>query len=365
METGITGTEGIHEKVVPDIGKQDVTEIIAMPLIDAHVMRSDILSYINGALTKSVVITPGKASYDEAQIIANMVFHFTNDFHVLSGKYKNFSVDASIGSIFVHQRPYVKITKSPCNIGKSIEIGDLLLFKHRTQGSPVWKRSSLLLQAKRTNSLHDTPGNLDQHCLYVCWPEFEYVNRKDFPIPARKVTGPLLSKGSKYLYIQSQNRLFGGLPWCCGTCLHCSRNCSTATLEATPINSVNPNGLMNPRCFVSDLYDFMFGNAGRPFFYGHKGIGWSRVMTDLIDVTAKNIVNKMKIAGATNGARGQGVLSFCVGTPILTRLKPRQLTWCCGAYNADSPPEVPGFDEYDEEEKGISIIEFKFIETEN
>lgn len=335
-----------------------------MGLIDAHAMRQDIVSYINGVISKSVIKTQ-KNTYDEAQIIANMVFYFANEFRLLSEKYKGYGVTACIGSVFVHQRPYITLTGTPCKRNQRIEIGDLLLlFKHRTKDSAQWRRSSLLLQAKRALSLEDNPGNKDQHCLYAYWPKFEYANKKDFPDTVREVTGPLLNKGSKYLYIHDKGDIFD-CPLCCFCFSKCFYSCSTVTMEAVPTSVDNSTGLINPRCFTSELYDFMFGNAGRPFFYGARnGKGWSRVMTDLIDVTAKQTVGKMGTAGATNSARGQGVMCYLSGDAAVTGSNKIQFAHSASD-SSHEPPWPPPEKELNHEPeygRGISIVEFAFID---
>ncbi len=338
-----------------------------MSIEEAHEHRTKILKVITEALYKAFK----DKSQDERQLIANLAYYLPSILNrQLSGIFSPYGISFRAGGVFVHGHPYVTTPNFPKPKPRSVEIGDILLLTTLKRGNGTVSRTALLLQAKKSKA-PAKPDNPNQHHLYAFWPEFEYVratpalNRKK-----RKITGPLLYQGAKYLLVGQATPLFLQRCLNCVSCLcdHCYHLKNIYNSGLTTTQPYLPD-LGGYACFICELYDFIFGNAGRPFVYQppDNNINWDQVITDLMTVTAKRASIYVKRASKGKGLRGQGLFFLAgdlsnslggqlnISKSLITRRSKK-----------DGPPEIPLEDFPDEMEDGggISIVEFTMEETE-
>ena len=124
------------------------------------------------AIGKSLSKALKDYSQHEPQLVANIVWHITNQLNRITF---NNGLEIQTGGIFVHQQPQVKCIDFPEDSPGSVEIGDLLFLRTEKRNGVVCSRSALLLQAKKIRSIPASPDNKNQHHLYAKWPPFEYV----------------------------------------------------------------------------------------------------------------------------------------------------------------------------------------------
>jgi hypothetical protein len=287
----------------------------------------------------------------EPQIVANLVWSLPraiNDIANLAG----WALQSS--GVFVHAQPFVKCEDFPDSSSSSVEIGDLLLLRTEVHGTQVTGRRALLLQTKKVSGFPVKPDNENQLHLYATWPSFEYVrSTTDLNGKKRHITGLDLYDASRYLLIA--DHVHSSPRYC-----HLIYPHHCCVLTASP---TMPE-LSHYRCFVSELIDFLLGDAGKVFNTPPpaRTRNWDRVIEDLINVTAKRVSVFMgRAAGSTTLARGQG-LFFLSGVQLANQ---GILYGLLGDEHSldentnDGPPRVPAERMWvDNQSDGISIIEF-------
>ena len=323
-----------------------------MALEHLHEKRRDILDAIESAIIKAL----SDCSQHEPQLVANLVYHIPRAINEAAKEWKKAAgVDIRSGGIFVHQTPKVKVRNFPENGSKSVEIGDLLFLMTHKRWNGTIDRSSLLFQAKKAKRIPTDPDNMNQHHLYAYWPEYEYVRSgPSLNGRKRKVTGPHLYAGAKYLILCIDD-IFNHPCWV-------DKQIDRYVFCASPAVTAHPSypKIYRYSCFICELYEFIFGNTGRVFTCkpGKNNTNWDQVMTDLIEETAiKSMPKTTKVPGS-EGKRGQFIefvtgemISFLSGNLAMQE-------WNSEASGIDGPPEVPGREFDGGDGNGISIIEF-------
>lgn len=333
-----------------------------MSLQEAQKERSKII----GIIEKTVYTALSDITKTEPHWVANLVFYLSDMVNNrLRKMFNDYGIQVKSGGIFVHQQPQVKCNNFPKKSPNAVEIGDLLLIVTHKLSNGTLSRNALLLQVKRMRDWPPKTDNPNQHHLYAYWPEFEYVRST----PAlnghkRLVTGPHLYNGAKYLLIgggiQELNllrKMFDCQLCCCFIEYSESSECNAVTAYPSKPHLSGFNYL------TCELYNLLFGNAGRSFIYqpSNNNINWDQVITDLIDVTSH------RISSYTKGPRGKGDLScflvgdissVLVGSRIETDLNE-------SVERGDTPPQITESSEEDieSENRGISIVEIYIDET--
>jgi hypothetical protein len=230
----------------------------------------------------------------EPDFVASLILNGTR---ILS-KGWNLALDPchlSVTGVYCHQSP--KVTFQDMN-KTSCELGDLLWCHVHTDRDGRSFRNAILYQAKVSHEQpYKSPRGDDQYRLYSTWPEFSYVNR---PLHGqiRKVTPSTFRRGGQYLLIDDrppQNPLsglqnvFGTYP--IGSCLACNPIDDHAPLE-------------------EELTQSLLFLAGDPFddyqtVEAGNGIGWSRVVWDLLKLAAEKAYRRKNI-GIGSGPRQTG-----------------------------------------------------------
>jgi hypothetical protein len=318
-------------------------------------MKWSIDPYCKAELIRAVYSTINGACYNtsatEPQIVANLVWQLPraiNDMATLTG------LALRSGGVFVHAQPFVKCKNFPASSPSSVEIGDLLLLRTEMYRGQVSDRRAMLLQAKKVSGFPAKHDNANQFYLYNNWPTFEYVrSTKYLNGKKRQVTGLDLYDASRYLLIADHvysSQRYGHLIF--------PHHCYVLTASPTMPD------LSHYRCFVSELIDFLLGDAGKAFSSPPpaRTRNWDRVIEDLINVTAKQVSVYIKRAAASTAqARGQGLLFF---SDVQQTTDGYLHTLLDGKY-----PEYENMNEVlfqvpaewtdgDNESGGISIIEF-------
>jgi hypothetical protein len=217
----------------------------------------------------------------------------------------------------------------------------------------------MLFQAKIFKNLPVKPDNPDQYHLYAYWPPFEYTRSSKLNRAQRHIFGPDIHGGTKYLLIRKSDDVHGdeyccSLFGCCSCMPYLRRNC---LLSAQP----TPTALSHYRCFVSELIEFILGDAGKAFKTPHANDkNWNRVIKDLTDETgACASVFMGHASGCPAIDRRGNTLVFSRGSRDgLSFLS--EDSWDAIADRNEAPPEVPAnrSSDDDDERSGISIISF-------
>lgn len=213
----------------------------------------------------------------EPELVANLAYNIPK---CLNGITLG-NVSFLVGSVFIHQKPYVKNISNPSSWKSDyVELGDLLLINNLVENNETIQRTALLMQAKKflknaKNSIK--PDNPDQLDLYSNWPKFEYIrcrklNGQKRYIDCKKETD--IFNGAKYLLINKRKGLLGDYV-------------SDPTMPT----------LTRFKPFYSELFDFITGNAGKEFIqlgFGSGDIGWSRVIYDVIyNISSQKLSRKI------------------------------------------------------------------------
>ena len=302
---------------------------------DQQMLAFALQTAINSAITKGT---------SEPDVVARLTYLIPKN---VNGLKLRAAVNIKVGSVFIHQTPKVKFSGMVAQ--KYIEIGDLLLINKYINGSKI-TRKAMLYQAKIFKKLPVKPDNINQHELYQNWPDFEYVNSTALLNgQKRSVKGLDLHSSAKYLLLR-YNKPLSSTPF---HILHSKfRSGNALTAHAT-------NPLSAHECFIKESYHFVLGDYGKEFNLlpdSDPDIGWSRVINDLINVTAKKVVSTMTSAsGGTNPSRG----CFLYGEG-LSFVETKNMI------DEEPPYEVPPrhIDDDSGDGEGISIIEI-VIESVN
>ncbi|MBD3619111.1 MAG: hypothetical protein HUJ28_06550 [Chromatiales bacterium] len=247
--------------------------------------------------------------------------------------------------------------KFPDKSPKAVEIGDLLLIRSRiSQDGNIIDRRALLLQAKKTKGFSLDPGNRNQLYLYSDWPTFEYVrSTASLNGKERHIRGVNLSSATQYLLIPEMDVYAKKFPeWRC----YPDWNIQVPVLVA----QASLDGLINSRCFASELIEFILGNAGKPYESPppRRKIDWCRVIHDLLEITGQRVSLFMKRASAASG--GLRAVCFLSGADSISdSFALNQIKSKFEKPKGRGSSESNNFDNRDDEDGepgGISIIEF-------
>ena len=232
----------------------------------------------------------------EPELVSKFAYYITD--YLNNSKFKNIHFKA--GSIFIHQKPYVKnISNHSSWKKKYVELGDLLLINNLVKNDKIIQRTALLMQAKKFSIAGSPvhPDNLEQLDLYSNWPRFEYIrcpelNGQERYIDCRKEAD--IFKGAKYLLINKY------------------RDCKPV-YDYVAVPTMPALTKFEP--LYSELFDFITGNAGKEFIQldcGSNDIGWNRIIYDLIDniYSQKLSIKIAKNSPTPKKIRGFGYIDF-------------------------------------------------------
>ena len=311
------------------------------------------------AINDALAFSLRDLSKKEPQLVANIVYHLPKAINSIrfSG-----GLHVQAGGVFIHGQPFVKCGSFPLKKPASVELGDLLLLRTGIHNGHVIDRRAMLIQAKKFKRLPISSVDQNQHHLYAQWPEFEYVRSGDLNGKIRHIRGIDLYNGSKYLLIGPKN-----ICAFCAPC--CSSNKCMAASHSIPISchcvlTAQPTepDLSHYRCVLNDVFDFILGDAGKPYMTPPppKSRNWDRVIEDLTTSTAKRTSRIMGTASSGMSSRRGVSLCFMLGD-----IHPASAFSKAGVHEGtygegmEGPPEVPPeYDYYDEGEGGIASIEF-------
>lgn len=320
----------------------------------------------------------------EPQLVANLTHQIPLQLNQHNNN-NNSTIKLNIGGIFVHQTPKVRFCINDEGGKATTEIGDLLLISHEILGNNTTHRA-LLLQAKKVNKRRDfiKPDNYNQWKLYNAWPEFEY-SRSGQALNGKKrhINFNDIYTGTRYLLLSDYPRSYypRQLYLRLARYPHLSYGLSLLADPTRP--ELTHHDLL---CMV--LYDFILGRLGKEFKivkdYDPKnsdGLNdWDKVINDLIHETANKLNRQMGKASSFSGKSSRGEGNY--GLNLLAQ------NFICGEFNNNScfcdfgkdsygvlrldedqePPQIPPKSqehEYgNEEESGISIIEFTISKEE-
>lgn len=317
---------------------------------------------ICNAISSSVRRSFADPTQNEPQMVANLVYHIPYAINRIRLTSKQ---QLSSNGIFIHQTPKVKCSGFPKRTPASVELGDLLLLVTDSDG----KRRALILQAKKTPVIPAETDNKNQHHLYAKQPHFTYVHSgPHLNDQTRRITGLDVYNGCKYVLILEQDNRAVDYRWD-------KRDSQDGINSQPPVAWVaQPSWpeLTHYRSFEQELVDFILGFAGKPYEPGPHGNNknWDRVIQDL-----KNVVPNKQSALVSNASGGTVTTRgypycFLSGQPfessILTRAFSVPTLRCFPQPIDDGPPKIPPRPEEPSEESlsGMSILEFKFTETE-
>ena len=312
------------------------------------------------ALAKAVSAGIASGSPKEQRIVYELSREISGAVDTWNQNYNNWSpFNVECNSFFLHQRPYIV---SP-GINR-IEIGDLLLVQKElgAAGDLVSSRA-ILMQAKNTHgrdpvnySPSYTPGNREQWDFYATWPSFNFVDVAHFGAQCRDVTGLDLYDASRYLLLECGGNHSATVCSACNSNCHPSgRSAHCCAITAYP---TQPE-LSHYRCFISEVVQLIFGNAGKLLASPVKGsTGWKDLIDDLDRVTGPQLVPP-------------SFLGQHVPTPVSpTRGCYLRNSWNLStnrhygdngvaAGNGPGKPTIPGEDhQSNDDTEGFSIIEF-------
>jgi len=185
----------------------------------------------------------------------------------LNNSLKQKSIKLKLHTIFCHLSPQIQFK------GTSCELGDILIvhIHKRLNGSQFGR--ALLLQAKmasKNKPISKIPPSQEQ--LYSTWPRFKYYRSGFLTGQERKVFENNSTNDRQFLLIDKTNKT-----------LLCSR---------LPLNGSS----YKPTDFAATIIDVLQGCCGRNFDSCKKhGIGWSRVVWDLIEIGKLKLFNRNNI----------------------------------------------------------------------
>ena len=302
----------------------------------------------------------------EPSIVAQLTYGiptFVNDLGLNIGKYT-----LKVGSVFIHQTP--KVTFHGMVKQKSIEIGDLLVINTIIDKKSV-TRKAILYQAKMFKKrLPSKPGNKKQHLLYEKWPIFEYINSTpELDGKQRKVIGLDLYSSAKYLILKK-----APFP---------SINNPDASIVNNIALTAQPTAtLSNYESFLNEIYHFVLGNSGKVFNYHIDKVkaedeyvqlmllitpkkisefhnrGWSAVITDLLEVTARKTTSLMGTASGGGRKSARGCHVFGHKLSFITETVSDDQYFSMSDNNLPPTGIPPRSEDDNEDGGGISIIEF-------
>lgn len=217
------------------------------------------------------------STYQEPDYVAKLVTTLPN---VISHSLRTLMPGRtiSVGGAFVHQKPLANFVKDPKK--KSPELGDLLVVC-REKRACGYVCNALLLQAKCVDDVMKAYVPKDhQFILYSEWPLFEYKRAGNLNGVRRGVGPKTITQGAQYLLIDKSDpaKMF------------------TATVN---------NPLEGTTHLAFALASVIAFDRGRTFRCNHPRDGWSRMICDLLTLTANSAFNRRK-AGYIDKSRSAG-----------------------------------------------------------
>lgn len=319
-----------------------------LSLINAN-QESDLVDALSKAILEAI-----QEGRNEPNIVAHLTYWIPTYVNKLKLNIDGFNLTA--GGVFVHQTPKVTFNRIKMKDGqKSIEIGDLLIISTLIDEKDTTKktitRKAILYQAKIFEKLPVTPDNKNQHTLYKIWPTFTYVNSTpELNGQVRNINGLDLHSSAKYLLLKKLSHQSNNSSFC-----NISNNIALTAHPTTPLS--------NHVSFLNEAYNFVLGDAGKDFVvFGNsprykRWIGWSRVVNDLLSITAHKATSYMgHVTGEKKASRG--CLAFGSQLSFLTEYT-QDFSNMVPTDNNSPPTDIPPRSENDNEEGGgISVIEF-------
>lgn len=313
-------------------------------------LREDLENAIRDAIHTAVV-----SGTDEPSTVAQLTYQLPKKINGVGLSVAGWNLKCS--GVFIHQSPFVTFNSMVKQ--KRIEIGDLLLVSKVTDGKRV-RRKAILYQAKMYNKLPVSPDNKNQHFLYHYWPRFRYTHsKKQLNGKIRKVTGRDLYSAAKYLLINknktSPSPIWPPMWW----------RLKTGKQLVLTVHPTEP--LSNHESFLKEVYHLIFSDAGKEFDLlspTNKNIGWSRVVNDLLEITALRATKLMREASDGKNPE-RGVLCYGDSFNFIAESVPDAADVMSGKNSI--PPNDNNYGEKDEENQdgGVSVIEFVLTKTES
>ena len=205
-------------------------------------------------------------SYQEPDYVAKLVTTLpkalkTSLRNLLPGR------DIKVGGAFIHQKPLAHFVNPPYNRLPSPELGDLLVVCRESRASG-FVYNALLLQAKCVKDVYHSPIPMDhQFLLYSKWPAFIYARAGYLNGVRRSIYPKTITQGAKYLLIDRNDPFY----------------VFTATVN-NPLEGETP--------FPCELASVIAFDRGRTFRFGHPRDMWSKVICDLLEVSAHTKFNR-------------------------------------------------------------------------
>lgn len=233
---------------------------------------------------------------EEPDFVASLVMEGTR---ILGAGWRKvlepYKIQIAITGIYCHQTPKASFTGMN---GTSCELGDLLWCHVNTDRKGSITRNAILYQAKRSSRQpHKIASKeFDQLRLYSTWPKFTYVNSGKLDGRKRHVKPAAPRRGAQYLLIDDRppEEPESGLLGIPGT---------------YPIGSCIPQDpLVDHSDLGSELADSLEILSGDPFDAKKtalKEIGWSRIIWDLLMLSAKKVFRRAR-SGCFNQPRRVG-----------------------------------------------------------
>lgn len=293
---------------------------------------------------------------EEPDFVASLVMDGTKileaGWHKVLAPHK---IQIRVTGVYCHQTPKVGFSGMH---GTSCELGDLLWCHVHTDRKRNIARNAILYQAKKSSQQPHkiSSKEFDQLKLYSTWPEFTYVSSGELNGEKRHVKPAAPRRGAQYLLIDDRppERPESGLLGIPGT---------------YPVGSCIPlSPLVDHSDIGLELVHSLELLSGDPFDERKtalKEIGWSRVIWDLLLMSAKKAFRRSR-SGYFNHPRKSGVPpSTMDGCFHMTSHKtPEIFVSLLGNKNAnrlflsstEGPPSRQEGKWFDEGGEGLSVI---------
>lgn len=222
--------------------------------------------------------TIGLHSPQEPDYIASLVTKLPNALIQILRTYIP-NMQFNVGGCFVHQKPIARFTSPQYANYKMPELGDLLIVYKETKKNEE-RYNALLLQAKKTNDVYNTPihrNDRHQYILYTKWPKFEYHRAGRLNGISRSVSPKTITIGAQYLLIDERHNV---------GCRHYPITfwCASADEPLVASNSL-----------ATALLQLIEFQTGRTFVAKGSNIDqWSRMIWDLLDMSVQSVFNRRR-----------------------------------------------------------------------
>lgn len=207
-----------------------------------------------------------------AELVRGMPQDLFKSLSVYAPRYK-----FAVSGVFCHQKPLADF-----GIGKSPELGDMLLVYIEENKYAVKKCNALLMQAKKVDRIPYIIHLPEAHQLklYEDWPTFKLARAGLFNGTVINIQPKTLNAGAQYLLLQSPYK--DEKKVCC----------------AYPDKELIPEKKLSNQ--IIDLMKFF---TGRTFTIGaHNGDDWSKMILDLISISGVSTFNR-RVSGRVNADR--------------------------------------------------------------